>query len=201
MTERDEHTLEKILRAATTLLVEAGERDLSLRKVAQHAGVSVGTLTYYFKNKQTLIEATLDALHDRQTRVLTQSLAELAAGATLIEQVEKVVRDFYAYHISNRDLLRLRMASMFDRDGLPTQRRRDVLLPVLRYAGEYAQAQHGMPALEARFTTQLIIYAVARFAVISPEELMELTGASTLDEAERATEEYLVSMARRLLPS
>ncbi|ABF91391.1 transcriptional regulator, TetR family [Myxococcus xanthus DK 1622] len=48
-----------ILDAATDTLVEEGHSGLTLRRVAQRAGLSVGNLQYYFPAKQDVVRALL----------------------------------------------------------------------------------------------------------------------------------------------
>ncbi len=57
--ERGTQTIERILEAAHCVFVNEGHASLSLRKVAQEAGIAVGNLTYHFPSKQDLIEAML----------------------------------------------------------------------------------------------------------------------------------------------
>jgi TetR/AcrR family transcriptional regulator, fatty acid metabolism regulator protein len=50
---------EQILTAAVACVDEAGLERVTMRKVAQRAGVSPGTLSYYFKNKKQMLDAAL----------------------------------------------------------------------------------------------------------------------------------------------
>ncbi len=52
-------TIVLILRAAHRVFVRDGHAGLSLRKVADEAGVAVGNVNYYFDTKRALIEALL----------------------------------------------------------------------------------------------------------------------------------------------
>lgn len=51
--------VESILDAATDTLVEDGHAGLTLRRVAQRAGLSMGNLQYYFPAKQDVVRALL----------------------------------------------------------------------------------------------------------------------------------------------
>lgn len=58
-------TISHILAAGHRVFVSDGHAGLSLRKVAQEAGVAVGNVNYYFETKRALIEAVLcEALAD-----------------------------------------------------------------------------------------------------------------------------------------
>jgi len=51
-------TKEKIIKAATDLFNQSGFSAISLFELAQHIGMSRGNLTYHFKDKDALLEAT-----------------------------------------------------------------------------------------------------------------------------------------------
>ena len=63
-----------ILEAAIDLLVEAGGAKLTMRKVAERAGLSLGNLQYHFPTRDALMAALLD-------HFLEQYEASLAGGA------------------------------------------------------------------------------------------------------------------------
>lgn len=59
---------ESILEAATDTLVEEGYAGLTLRRVAQRAGLSMGNLQYYFPTKQDVVRALLSRYLETATR-------------------------------------------------------------------------------------------------------------------------------------
>jgi AcrR family transcriptional regulator len=73
---RSAHTVEAIFQATIQVLVHAGLHKLTTTKVADRAGVSVGTLYQYFPNKNVLLSAALDRhLNAIVTAVETACLA------------------------------------------------------------------------------------------------------------------------------
>ncbi|MGF1544585.1 MAG: helix-turn-helix domain-containing protein [Parvularculaceae bacterium] len=52
-------TISIILAAAREVFVDSGHAGLSLRKVAERAGVAVGNVNYYFASKRELLDAML----------------------------------------------------------------------------------------------------------------------------------------------
>lgn len=60
--------VESILEAATDTLVEDGYAGLTLRQVAQRAGLSMGNLQYYFPTKQDVVRALLARYLEEATR-------------------------------------------------------------------------------------------------------------------------------------
>lgn len=57
--DRGARTVRAILSAAREVFVRDGHAGMSLRKVADEAGVAVGNVGYYFESKRDLVEATL----------------------------------------------------------------------------------------------------------------------------------------------
>ena len=55
-----EHRLETILKAAGTLFAEEGYHHTGMERIADEAEVSVGTVYFYFKNKEDLLVQLLD---------------------------------------------------------------------------------------------------------------------------------------------
>lgn len=52
-------TIAEVLEAARRIFIRDGHAGLSMRKVADEAGLAVGNVNYYFESKRALIEATL----------------------------------------------------------------------------------------------------------------------------------------------
>lgn len=55
-------TADQILQSAVRVLVDQGYAALSLRKIADHCGMKVGNLSYYFPTKDLLITALLETI-------------------------------------------------------------------------------------------------------------------------------------------
>ena len=92
--EKSKKTVENILSAARKTFVENGHAALSLRQVADEAGIAVGNLSYYFQTKEALIEATLrEALADFADEHLKHfSKKDATAFDILLEFVEFYIR-------------------------------------------------------------------------------------------------------------
>ena len=74
--ERAVATVEAILEATRRVLVKHGYEKASTNRIADVAGVSIGSLYQYFPNKQALIAALIDTHCDEIMRVLSARLAE-----------------------------------------------------------------------------------------------------------------------------
>lgn len=59
--DKGKKTVDRILSAASTVLIDNGYHNFSLRRVADKAGIKVSNLQYYFSSKASLVEAMLNA--------------------------------------------------------------------------------------------------------------------------------------------
>lgn len=91
---KGQERVEAILDAATALLADEGHAQLSLRKIAAGAGMSLGNLQYYYRTKQDVVRALLE-------RALAQSVANVeahmrSAGADSAARLDAGVRAILA---------------------------------------------------------------------------------------------------------
>lgn len=63
--QRSQIRIKKILESAQHILITEGFQNLSLRKIAQHMGISNGNVTYYFPNKKVLLRAIIEDVLSR----------------------------------------------------------------------------------------------------------------------------------------
>ncbi|GJL93020.1 TetR/AcrR family transcriptional regulator [Hyphococcus sp.] len=99
-TEKTRNTIEKILTAAYAVFTEHGHAGLSLRKVADEAGIAVGNLTYHFPTKYALIDAMMrETLTDYVEQHLEQfEVVRDAPVDILLNVVEFYVRNARTSH-------------------------------------------------------------------------------------------------------
>lgn len=67
--QRGKVRVDKILKAAQSILITEGFANLSLRKIANKLGISNGNVTYYFPNKNVLLRALIEDMlkgYDRE---------------------------------------------------------------------------------------------------------------------------------------
>lgn len=95
--ERARATVAAILQATLQVLDEAGVDRLTTTRVADIAGVSVGTLYQYFPNRDALLNAVLaDHLEHAIGAVERAAAAAASAGLPRREAVEMIARAFLA---------------------------------------------------------------------------------------------------------
>ena len=88
---RPEDRPQELLDAAFRVFAQHGYRATRLEQVAEAAGVTKGTIYYYFRNKEDLFRQTVDA-HRRMRRA---QVVELMAGTTgtLTERLRRGLRE------------------------------------------------------------------------------------------------------------
>ena len=102
---RSRVTVEAIYEATIQVLLRDGMNDLTTTRVAERAGVSVGTMYQYFPNKQALVYALnaryLDALAAR-----IEATCREQAGAPLAQMVEALINTYWTAKTERADVTR-----------------------------------------------------------------------------------------------
>lgn len=99
---RSQATVSAMLEASIQVLVAVGYHRLTTTRVAERAGVSVGTLYQYFPNKQALMVATAGRHLDAVVAAVAQSCAEVK-GKRLETVVSALVDAFVAAKLAHVD--------------------------------------------------------------------------------------------------
>ncbi|MCX8278865.1 TetR/AcrR family transcriptional regulator [Phyllobacterium sp. 0TCS1.6C] len=109
-------TLEAIYEATIQLLVKDGLSELTTTRVAERAGVSVGTLYQYFPNKQALIyavnEVYLDALAEKIKTACTAR-----RGDVMESMVENLIDTYWQAKTERADVTRALYRSVVEMDN------------------------------------------------------------------------------------
>ena len=91
--QRSNASVQAIREAAVQVLLSTGKEGLTTRKVADRAGVSVGTLYQYFPNKSALLQAVLRN-HLEGVAQAIRIACERNKGLTLDEMAIALVQEF-----------------------------------------------------------------------------------------------------------
>lgn len=119
---RSRQLVDSLIEATARALVEYGLDHTTTVRIAEIAGVSVGSLYQYFEGKEALVEALMDKLADDIAQGLRR--LPLADSAGLRETVEGAIRFGFAV-LHSRDGLYLELVRNWHR--LPTNRVADAL--------------------------------------------------------------------------
>jgi AcrR family transcriptional regulator len=96
-------TVEAISEATIQVLLSVGTTPLTTTRVAERAGVSVGTLYQYYPNKQALLFAVLQD-HLGKVSLAVETVCARARGKPLAEMVKDVVEAFVDAKMARTDI-------------------------------------------------------------------------------------------------
>lgn len=85
----------EILEAALDILVNQGYRAISMRRIAEVCGITVGNVTYYYPTKDALVKDLLDSVVESYMDIFNhiQNDPKLTAEEKFIEVVRLILRD------------------------------------------------------------------------------------------------------------
>ncbi|MEM9074419.1 MAG: TetR/AcrR family transcriptional regulator [Myxococcota bacterium] len=192
-------TYERIVAAALEEVRASTPRNaISMRKVAERAELSLGTIQYYFERKEDLLEACLNGFYERLGQVAVRVIQETASGSVPAGRptTENAVRTFYRFVCEEHALIELRLVTNAMRGELHPQRQPDFLGDIIGEAARAAAKHVQVDELDTRMATQAISSTLVRFALMSESERRFLTGKDTSDEE---FEELVIRMACRLV--
>jgi AcrR family transcriptional regulator len=119
--QRSKELVEAILRAAAEVFAEQGYARATTNRVAERAGVSVGSLYQYFPNKDSLLASLLARHHAEVEQVVGAALVRLGDSTIPLEDgLRQLVRELVAVHGADPALTRalssavLRQSSVTD---------------------------------------------------------------------------------------
>jgi AcrR family transcriptional regulator len=101
--ERSRITVEAILIATTHILVEFGYERTNTNKIAERAGVSIGSLYQYFPSKEAIIAALIEHHADSMTRMIEAKLLD-QQQAPLEVALRQLVKACISAHTINPKL-------------------------------------------------------------------------------------------------
>lgn len=109
-------TLDAIFEATIQVLLVDGFRRLTTTRVAERAGVSVGTMYQYFPNKQALIYA----LNERYLEVLADKVEVTCRahhGAAIDQMIEALIDTYWRAKTERADVTRALYSSVVEMDN------------------------------------------------------------------------------------
>ena len=104
--ERSQATVQAILTATAHILTEEGYNHFTTNKVAERAGVSIGSLYQYFPNKDSLLLALAEHHADQMVQLAKDHLEEVG-DRSIPEFIRQIVKAAIAAHAVNPKLHRV----------------------------------------------------------------------------------------------
>jgi AcrR family transcriptional regulator len=104
--DRSRATVDALVEATARILVKEGYDKASTNRIAEAAGVSVGSLYQYFPSKEALVVAVIDR-HNRDTMRLVRAVLNEVAGQPVQRVIPKMVAVAIQAHRINPKLHRV----------------------------------------------------------------------------------------------
>jgi AcrR family transcriptional regulator len=120
--KRSAVTVEAIAEATIQVLLAVGLDRLTTTRVAERAGVSVGTLYQYYPNKQALLYAVLE-VHGSKVAEAVESACRASRGAAVKVLVSAVVEAFVNAKLERTDISTALYAAASEPEGAAVVRR------------------------------------------------------------------------------
>jgi AcrR family transcriptional regulator len=129
--ERSRALVDSILTATVRVLSSFGLEESTTTRIAERAGVSIGSLYQYFRNRDELLGALVDRLVEENVQ---RFLDELQSGKSLDEQIEAIVRHGLATFLDRRAIYAplLSYAPVFSRISVVVRARKRLELAIAR---------------------------------------------------------------------
>ncbi|MBO6933521.1 MAG: TetR/AcrR family transcriptional regulator [Deltaproteobacteria bacterium] len=186
----DKHPVDRILDAVRSMRAGAGDANLSYRTIAKRAGLSSGTVSYYFSSKAALLEAALDRFHVGIAEILRPWLR--VRGPNPGHMSRRMMRHLFR----NEDDVRLRLAAWVESWGLPEERLAETdrfltLISASPWMGRWSKT-------EKRVIIQGLVWAAQRYAALSEHERAVVVGIDDPDEAREVVIETMGKLAEAL---
>ncbi len=137
---RSAASVDAILKATVQVLLRAGKEKLTTTRVAQRAGVSVGTLYQYFPNKSALLRAALK-LHVQEILAEVDKVCKAQRGRPVEQMAEALAVAFLAVKMRDAKKSRALYAVSSDVEGVKVTataeaRAKEAIVELLRSAPE-----------------------------------------------------------------
>ncbi|MDD7199215.1 TetR/AcrR family transcriptional regulator [Parafannyhessea umbonata] len=86
-TRKSRATRERIMTAASGLMVERGNTDFQMSEVSARCHMSKGALYYYFSDKDELVEAVFEASGDELVSAIEEAVSQAASAREALESL------------------------------------------------------------------------------------------------------------------
>jgi AcrR family transcriptional regulator len=192
--ERSRATVDALVEATARILVKEGFEKASTNRIAEIAGVSVGSLYQYFPSKEALVAAVIDRHNEEIMGIVRSALIEVA-DMPIDKAVRKLVTVAIEAHRIDPKLHRV-LAEQIPRTGQLKDVEafnREVHALVRTYLESRRNEMRKIDPALATFICVSAIEAVAHNTVLNPAEMLttEKMVRTLVDETTRMVVGYL----------
>lgn len=171
---RASQTVDAIIEAATQILQNDGEERLNTNRIAERAGVSIGSLYQYFADKEAIIEAIARRERNKIIATIVRSLS-VADPPDHASAVREIVRTLIGAFARRRRARRIIVSMMLRRwQDVPEEQGADEVALMLLNAAEHKTSEDNreMTPVIAFVLTRAILGAI-RSAVMENSPYLE----------------------------
>jgi AcrR family transcriptional regulator len=187
--QRAQRTVDAVLDSVARLLKRGGVAAVTTNRIAEVAGVSIGSVYQYFPNKQAIFTALLDRHHEAMARLVEATLAE-RADAPFDDVVRGLVEAMVAAHAADPELHQMLFTQVPQRPDVDHAIKARVRGAFRAAIESRAKGPASPRDLERMlFVLSHMVEALTHAAVLHRPARMSLAAAS--DEAVRAVLAYL----------
>ncbi|HTD57447.1 MAG TPA: TetR/AcrR family transcriptional regulator [Solirubrobacteraceae bacterium] len=191
--ERSTVTVEAILQAAAQVFERQGYAAGTTNRIAERAGVSIGTLCQYFPNKDAILVALIDRHLREGERILAPLIADLVVGQppAIREALDRVLGALLELHAQQPGLHRV----LFEEAPRPPQVRDELERNFAQATAALAHYLCKRPEItveDTRLAAQLVVQtldAITHGLVIHPRA--QITPEAYVAETALMRERYL----------
>lgn len=191
--ERSRATVDALVEATARILVKEGFDKASTNRIAEAAGVSVGSLYQYFPTKEALVVAVIER-HHREIMQLVRGALEEVAELPMTQAVRKLVAAAIEAHRMDPKLHRV-LAEQLPRTGRLENVdvfNREVYGLFKAYLQSHSDELRAVDLDLAAFVCVTSIEALTHTAVLHHSEMLsDDTTEALIDEATRLVVRYL----------
>ncbi|MFG1497880.1 TetR/AcrR family transcriptional regulator [Saccharospirillum sp. HFRX-1] len=175
---RSQATVQVILEATIQVLVTQGAAYLTTARIAERAGVSVGSIYQYYPNKQALLLAVLNQHLEKIIQAI-ESVCDELNGQPLEAIGCGITSAFVAVKMERPDVSRALYM-------LPSDEESDAIVTRANERGKQAIANLLRHCSDARFEEPDLAAAIFTGAMVGPVQMM-LTGAMPIERQDDFT--------------
>lgn len=193
-------TKQRILDMALELFSVRGADAVPLRELADAAKVSPAMIYHCFGGKSGLHQAAIDTMYSELTGLALELIRMLSrTDLQAAEVFNRAVRVAFEMARRNHSSIRLLEREVASNGALDARRAASLQDPFIQSVTERLATLTGVPAKELRWPLHASVGLVARYAITKDDELVKVTGASSVVEALAIVEDNLCRTVRHLM--
>ncbi len=193
-------TQERIVAAARALLEEGGPAAVSVRRVAESANLSAGTVRYYFATQEDLlVEACINDYYDQLDQLKVAFFSQLKDRQGAAQAVRVSVSTVYRYCLTTEVAHHLLIGRGAKVGRVGDDREAQSRVPFLREFSQRLAAVTDRSERELRFAAQSLMFMIPRYAALGERQLLDVFGEGRLEDAHSAAEAHIIATALHLL--